>query len=265
MPVHSPLSHAARMLGTALVAVLAAALFGITPQAAADEKADALAAQTLEAMGGQQAFDNTRFLRFRFAGFRNHHWDKWTGRHRVEFTNRKGEHFVILENVNTKAGRAWRDGVELTGEEAKKAVEAAYGTWINDTYWLLMPYKLRDPGVTLTWDGEESIDGVAYDKLHLKFAGVGLTPGDQYWAYINRQTKLMDRWAYILQDYEAGRPATAWKWGAWQRYGEIMLSSERTMVADEPRQLPLDQIAVDPTLPDAIFESGEALPEPPKP
>lgn len=231
----------------------------------ADEKADTIAAETLTAMGGREAYDNTRFLSFRFAGFRNHHWDKWTGRHRVEFTNRKGEHFVVLQNVNTKVGRAWMNGTELTGEEAKKAVEAAYGTWINDTYWLLMPYKLRDPGVTLSWDGEEVIDGVTYDKLHLKFASVGLTPGDQYWAYINRQTKLMDRWAYVLQDFEAGRPPTVWKWGNWQRFGGIQLASDRTMVGDEPRQLPLDNIAVASTMADSIFESGVALAQPPKP
>ena len=52
-------------------------------------------------------------------------------------------------NVNTKEGSAWLKGKALEGEEQKKPLERAYGAWVNDTYWLLMPYKLRDPGVIL--------------------------------------------------------------------------------------------------------------------
>ncbi len=60
----------------------------------------------------------------------------------------------------------------------------------------------------LAYDGEETIDGVVYDKLKLTFGKVGLTPGDTYWAYINRQTKLMDRWAYFLEDHAADKKST---------------------------------------------------------
>lgn len=244
----------------AVAAALASPASAQGPAGTADEKAAQVADRLMQALGGKKAFDDAHYLRFRFAGFRNHWWDKWTGRHRVEFTNRAGEHFVFLENVNTHEGRGWRNGVELTGAEAKEGLERAYGTWINDTYWLLAPYKLRDPGVHLTYDAEETIDGTVYDKLHLIFDSVGLTPKDQYWVWVNRGTGLMDRWAYILQDYPADKPATVWKWTDWKPYGGIMLASGRFEVA-EGRQLPLDSIAVESEMADSIFTSPDPLPE----
>ena len=103
-----------------------------------------------------------------------------------------------------------------------------------------MPYKLRDPGVNLSYAGEETIDGKTYDKLALSFGKVGLTPGDRYWVYINRDTGLMDRWAYILQDMPKEGPPTVWKWEGWQKYGNIMLAPHRTQVGDD-RKLELSR------------------------
>ncbi len=144
--------------------------------AIADAKADAVAAQVMQALGGQAAWDSTRYLRFTFAGRRTHTWDRSTGRHRVEGKSRDGKSFVILENLGTHQGRAWVDGKEAAGDELKKMLETGYGTWVNDTYWLLMPYKLKDPGVHLAYAGEDTIGGKAYDKLALSFDHVGLDP-----------------------------------------------------------------------------------------
>jgi hypothetical protein len=237
-----------------LSALAASALAASAQEAPPDPKALALADRLLESLGGRAAWDAVRFVRFRFAGFRDHHWDKWTGRHRVEYTNREGERWVVLQDLDTKQGRAWKNDREVTGEEAAKAVQGGYAAWINDTYWLFMPYKWRDPGVRLAYDGEEEIGGVTYDKVKLTFDSVGLTPGDTYWGYLNRETGLMDRWAYVLESYEPGRAATAWDWKGWQRYGGILLAGGRTNV-ENGRELPLAAIAIDEPIPDAVFES----------
>jgi hypothetical protein len=217
-----------------------------------------VADRALKALGGKQAWDNTRYLRFTFAGRRSHWWDKWTGRHRVEGQTREGEKYVVLENVNTKEGMAWLNGQKAEGDKAKELLEGAYGAWINDTYWLLMPYKLQDPGVTLTYDGTETIDGKTYDKLALSFQNVGLTPGDRYWAWINRDTGLMDRWAYILESMPKEGPATAWTWEGWQKHGNIMLAPHRGQVGGD-RKLELSDIAVSDQLPDSVFTSPDPV------
>jgi len=231
------------------------------PVVAGDSAPEAvkLAERLMTALGGEEAWGATHFLRFRFADFRTHYWDKWSGRHRLELTSREGDAWVVLENVVSREGRAFKNGAEVSGEELAQALERAHAAWINDTYWLLMPYKLRDPGVTLAWEGKEEIDGIAYDKVRLSFDHVGLTPGDRYWVYLNPETGLVDRWAYILESYEEGRPATAWTWGGWQRYGGILLASERKQVGGD-RELPLSEIAVFDSLPDAVFDSPEPVP-----
>src|SRR5262245_25883368 len=148
---------------------LASAQENPSPQAVADK--------VMKALGGKEAWDKTHYIHFTFAGRRTHWWDKWTGRYRVEGQNKEGKKYVVLENINTKEGTAYLDGQKAEGDQAKQLLEAAYGAWVNDTYWLLMPYKMKDPGVNLSYAGQETIDGKTYDKLALSFEHVGLTPG----------------------------------------------------------------------------------------
>jgi hypothetical protein len=244
--------------------VLSQGTAGAQPKAAKpDAKAQEISARVLTALGGREAWERTRYLRFGFGMERDgtfqgrrHVWDKWTGRYRVEGTTREGQPFVTLMNINTKEGRAWLGGKELAGEGLRKALESGYGAWVNDTYWLLMPYKMTDPGVTLKYAGEERFNGVMYDKVNLSFDNVGLTPKDTYWVWVNRDTGLVDRWDYVLKGEKA--PPTTWTWTGWKRYGDIMLAGERVNVK-ENRKLLLPDIAVLTEVPDKVFTSPEPV------
>ena len=57
------------------------------------------------------------------------------------------------------------DGKPIAGDSLTKLSKMAKSMWTNDTYWFLMPYKLRDPGVNLKYGGEAKIGGQTYDKL----------------------------------------------------------------------------------------------------
>ena len=240
-------------------AVFLLALMAFASLPAQSQDAKALADKVLQSLGGKEAWDNTRFIHFTFAGRRSHWWDKWTGRHRVEGQTQAGEKYVVLENINTKEGTAYVNGQKAEGEKAQEMLKNAYGAWINDTYWLVMPYKLQDPGVNLTYDGQETIDGKTYDKLALSFGNVGLTPGDRYWAYINRDTGLMDRWAYILESMPKEGPPSVWAWTGWAKHGNILLAPHRAQLTGGDRKLELGEIAVSDQLPDSVFTSPEPV------
>jgi hypothetical protein len=244
------MSRRAAITGSLLISALAL----VPSPGSAQPTAKSVADSVQQALGGKDAWDKTHYIHFTFAGRRSHWWDKWSGRHRVEGDTKEGKHYVILENINTKEGTAYLDGQKLEGDKSKEMLENGYGAWVNDTYWLLMPYKLQDPGVNLSYAGEETIDGKTYDKLALSFGKVGLTPGDRYTAYINRDTHLMDRWAFILQDMPKDGPPSAWQWDGWQKYGNIMLAPHRTQVGGD-RKLELGDISVPAELPDAVFTS----------
>ncbi len=228
--------------------VVLSALVAVSPLAAspasekaADPKAVAVADRVMQALGGAEAWNKTRYLRFDFAVDRggktvvrrSHTWDKWTGRYRLEATTREREAYVVLMDIDTKDGRAWRKGAELSGEEARKYLDQAHAVWVNDTYWLLMPYKMKDPGVVLALDGEDKQGGEAWDKLRLSFDNVGLTPNDKYWAYVNRKTGLVDRWDYVLKGED--KPPTTFAWRNWKKYGSVMLADDRHNPADGTR------------------------------
>ena len=74
-----------------------------------------LAEKVLEAMGGREAWEATRYLRFDFFGRRLHHWDRYTGRHRLEGETQDGEEYVVLHNVQSRDGDAW-----LAGEQDQR-------------------------------------------------------------------------------------------------------------------------------------------------
>lgn len=255
--------------GVALATLAALAAPGALagPPAAAPEgdpaerppKVEQLVDRVTAGLGGAEAWEATRFLVFEFAGARSHWWDRFTGRHRLEGTTQDGAPYVVLQNVQDRgaAGSAWIGGEPAAGERAAGLIENAYAAWVNDTYWLISPYKLRDPGVHLESAGRETVDGVAYDKLHLTFGDVGLTPGDQYWMFIHPETGRVERWEYVLESQEP--PPTAWEWLDWKRYGPgIMLSSRRVREKDG-RALTLGPIAVPEEIPDAVFTSSEPV------
>jgi len=258
LPAHPlPAALVALALVLAVVAVLAPAPAGASePTESAAPDPAAVAARAVEAMGGEAAWDHARVLSFHFAGRRSHHWDRSTGRHRVEGTTQEGESYVVIEDLDSRQGKAWVDGEEVHGERAGELVEMAYGAWVNDTYWLLMPLKLNDPGVQLTYEGTEVVDGETYDVLGLAFEDVGLTPGDRYWAWISRRSGLMDRWAYRLQSQPEDAEPTVWLWQEWEWYGppdaRVRLAAKRTQL-DGGRTLEMRPIEVSETVPAALF------------
>jgi hypothetical protein len=263
---HRTLPAAFLLLAAPFATVLAAQAPGgaATPNpptlgGTSDPKAVAVADATLTAMGGQAAWDGTHYLRFTFFGRRTHFWDKWTGRHRLEGKTKENESYVVLDNLNTREGTAYIDGKAVAGEKGANMVKNSYAAWVNDTYWLLMPYKLKDSGVNLSYVGQQQVDGKDYDEISLTFGPVGLTPGDHYSAWFNRDTHLMDRWAYLLQDQPRDDAPTVWLWQGWQRFGRIMLAPHR-VTPDGQKKIELSDILVAAIMPDAVFTSPAAVP-----
>jgi hypothetical protein len=272
-PATTPGTRPTTRRSTLLAAVFALfALFSLlsalpAPAQEADREAgsvpapvDELVERVIEGLGGDEAWEATRYIVFEFAGVRSHWWDRYTGRHRLEGTTEEGEHYVVFQDVHDagETGRAWIGGEPVVTDRADELVRNAYAAWVNDTFWLISPFKLRDPGVRLERAGRETFDGVPYDKLHLSFEDVGLTPGDQYWMYIHPETGRIDRWTYVLESQEP--PPTAWEWLDWERYGPGILLSSRRVREEDGRTLTLGPIAVPAELPDWVFTSPEPAP-----
>lgn len=224
-----------------------------------DPKADAIGKEMIAGMGGEKAWEKARQFRFDFvveregkkAASRSHAWDRYTGDYRVSGTDKNGVPFTVYLNVNTKQGKAFSGGKPAEGEAEAALVKNAYGMFINDTYWLLAPWKVFDPGVHLTYDGEKPCpDGGVCDVLKLTFDDVGLTPRDMYWLFVTRDGRKMVQWQYVLNG--SNDPPTVVPWKDWRPYGGIMLATEKPMTG-KPVMIRFENLSVSATRDDALF------------
>ena len=192
------------LLSLTILALFLAACQPAEPDQAVDEgmesllppletAADSLAFRALEASGGEMAFRSMPYLRFNFGvpprSPRRHLWDKMTGDYRLEY-DRGDTTFVVLFNTETQEGAAFANGEPVS--DALQRVESAYSAFINDTYWLLMPVKMLDPGVYREVVPDSST--AEHAVVRLWFDEVGLTPGDTYYVWVDRETGMVDRW-----------------------------------------------------------------------
>ncbi len=181
-----------------------------------DAKAEEIAHTMMTAMGGEKAWMAAHFVRFDFkvnasgkmVEDRAHLWDKMTGRYRIEDKTKDGKPRVVLFSVADRHGDAYVDGKKLAGPAADKAVKDAYEAFINDMYWLAMPWKWLDQGVHLQYVGPKTQGKEAGEVVRLTFDHVGLTPGDRYDAFVSSQSHLMTHWDFKLQSGDKG----AWDW-----------------------------------------------------
>ena len=210
-----------------------------------DPAAIELADSIMMAVGGRKNWDATRFISWNFFGRRNLVWDKQDGRVRIESLP---DSTIYLINVNTMEGRVQRKGLELTeADSLAKMLNHAKSIWINDSYWLVMPFKLKDSGVTLTYMGEDTlVNKKYYNVLQLKFDGVGDTPQNKYDLYVEVKEKLIKYWSYY-SDTEQDTANWTRPWDNYQRYGSILLSADRSD-GRGPKNVKVDE-----QLPDELF------------
>lgn len=219
--------------------------------AGSDAKAVEVADAVMEAMGGWEHWNKTRYVTWRFFGGRLHVWDKWTGNIRFE----QGD-VTVLMNINTKEGKVYKAGVVADADTTQKYLRRGYRSWVNDSYWLVMPYKLKDSGVTLKYGEGELTNGGAAHVLTLTFEGVGVTPQNKYEVYVDKATNLVAEWAFFPKA-DSVEPRFRSPWENWQQYGKIMLADGHGMRRGKPRKH--TDVAVFDVLPDSVFESAEAV------
>lgn len=192
-------------------------VFAAATAHAADQSADKgqqLAADLWKASGGEN-WAKVKEVHFTFvveSGGKpllsaQHVWNVAAGTDEVRWKDKDGKDHQVIANLAAPA-----DG------EGK----GAYARWVNDSYWLLAPLKIRDRGVKVEAGGPKDLNGVTYETVRLKFDNVGLTPTDQYVFYVDPKTKLPVAWDYIPQS-GTGMQAT---WEKFRSFGGLNLATE---------------------------------------
>ena len=218
--------------------------------AGSDADAIMIADKVMRAMGGRKAWDDTHYIRWNFFGRRTLLWDKYTGDVRIEFVDSDEK---ILVNIHTLEGQVYKDGQEMTNTDSLASyLKKGKSIWINDSYWLVMPFKLKDTGVSLYYTGSDTTElGSEAYVLQLVFDSVGDTPHNVYHVWVDVESDLITQWAYY-QYADHPSPQFITPWAAYQKHGDIMLSGNRG-------KNEITEIAVFDEVPKEAFISFDAI------
>jgi len=191
-----------------------------------DPKAIAIADEVMKAMGGRKNWDKIRFIKWNFFGSRIHTWDKWTGDIRIDYTK---EDLKVIMNIHSMKGTAMIEDTLVDANHPRNGpiMQKAKAHWINDSYWLVMPFKLKDSGVTLKYMGESQTQaGSLADVVSLTFEEVGVTPDNKYLVYVDKKSRLVTQWDFYTKASDQ-EPRFQIPWEGYSKYGNILLSGGR--------------------------------------
>ncbi len=130
--------------------------------------ADKLAHNMLKAIK-HEAYRNTRYIDWSFKGKRFYKWDK--KRHIVDV--KWNDARVLLHPNELTKSTVYLNDKEVSFND--NLVKRALRFFNNDSFWLVAPHKLFEPGI---YRSIRMIDGK--EALHVKYSKGGTTPGDSY-------------------------------------------------------------------------------------
>ena len=146
-------------------------------------------------------------------------------------------------------GEVKRGGVFVGDSLKPEMLSNALKIWINDSYWLVMPFKLKDSGVTLKLKGESTTQsGIDCHVLTLTFSEVGVTPGNKYDVWVDKEDHLVKQWAYY-RDASQDTANFIRPWDNYQKVGNLLISADRSdgagpgnvkLLNDDPKIFTLD-------------------------
>jgi len=215
-----------------------------------DPQAIKVADEVMAALGGRKNWDQTRYLSWSFFGVRQHYWDRYTGNVRIESPK---DSTIFLMNINSMEGKVQKNGSLVDNPETlKQFLQRGKNAWINDSYWLVMPFKLKDSGLTLKYEGEKKTEnGELADVLQLTFDRVGHTPLNKYEVFVDKESHLVTQWSYFPEATDS-IPRFTLPWEKYEKKGAILLSGGRG-------KNELSDIAVYDELPESVFTSFDPV------
>ena len=159
-----------------LLFTLGAILYAIynepMPTGIKSQNADALAMKMLTSLN-YKAYKETRFLEWSFANGKHHYrWDKKVDTVLVAWSDYQVHLDLKVPSKSTVA----KDKIPLEGEEKERLLKKATSFFNNDSFWLVAPFKIFDPGTERSIVSLE--DGT--QELLVTYTSGGNTPGDSY-------------------------------------------------------------------------------------
>ncbi|MFH6982597.1 hypothetical protein [Marinoscillum luteum] len=182
------------------------------PEGEPGPRAEALADRMLLALN-DSAYQNLELISWKYPrGPHKYDWYKQKDTVEVRWDNMR-----VLLCTTTLDGSAFLDNEALSGSEKEKALYTAWDFFANDSFWLIAPFKVRDPGTERKV--VETDRGLA---LLVTYTSGGVTPGDSYLWILDENDRPI-AWKFWVQKIPIGGLETSW--GDWQQYKGVWLGT----------------------------------------
>ncbi len=190
--------------------------------AKSDPKAVAVADQVMAALGGEANWNKAHEIKWfqaiiidgKMVDGVAHSWDRWDGRHRFTRIDPSGSEGVSVHDLfDNERGYAFVSGKKGTQKAAAadkdRMIAEARKRFDTDAYPLVIPFKLKDPGVHLKYSEERPEEGAKagapakFDVIEITFDdGVGSAPKDTWFLVVDKATHMPDS----VEHHVAGKP-----------------------------------------------------------
>lgn len=194
-----------------------------------DERAIEIADSVMKYAGGRKAYDDARFFKWNFFGARDLTWDKEEQRVRIDVPSQEIVYLLDYSGGDKLTGAVRKGGEEMTDPDSLQLyLQTANSMFINDSYWLVQPFKLKDSGVTLKYMGEQTDpqQSKPSEVLQLTFNEVGDTPGNRYLLFVDKSNYRINTWQFFRNAADT-EPSMETAYNGYQDYGGLMLSGDR--------------------------------------
>ena len=185
-----------------LIAIGAAVFFVMDesmPEGKPGVEAEQLADEMLRTLN-KQAFDSLEYIEFTYVGVHSYEWDVKNNQVTVAWDDQR-----VFLDLNQSI-----DGYSLLQYKA-------YEYFINDTFWLIAPFKVRDAGV------QRSIVDLDQNRgLLVTYTSGGVTPGDSYLWIIDEKGYPV-AWKLWTSNVPIG--GLEFTWAGWKKLNNVWFST----------------------------------------
>lgn len=157
-------------------------------------------------------------------------WAKYTTHQINVAPNLKGN---IVQFYNGKDVFVYNDGKTVT---TPKLVSVGQFLRQANYMWFTMMNKLTDPGTIHKYLGQEVVEGINYDKVHISYDSriTGKEQNDIYIVYINPNTKIVEQFKFSLPAVKVFKPVLLAKL-KYQEIDGVKVITTRNMFSPNPK------------------------------
>lgn len=145
------------------------------PKGETGPRAEYLADKMLDALN-YNAWQALDAIAWSYPRGHNYIWDK-----QANLVSVSWDDYTVLLNPENKSGIVYSGKKELT-KNKQQYLDQAFKYFVNDSFWLIAPFKARDPGTI-----RKVVDYKGNDALLIQYSSGGVTPGDTYLWILNEE------------------------------------------------------------------------------